>query len=453
MYLLKRLLQGSQANDVDIQKTEYVSQLEVLVTMQKNYIAVPTLETGIHETRIYKLLLPPLAIRSPYRLRLLSNLNSSQLELKACDGENHSLHHECFDVSPLISPLPIPDPEKTFKIQFRNFESPPSENRKKWTSLDLSMGKEWNERQFLLLKVKPNVKNGFLFADCNKEPVNVFKYKNWLTRLPIIPIYDHITPASVLTEIHFPHIRNGIIKYRFAVSAGGLIKTFPIQVIQQVANEFKPLRSNGSLVSIYPPTYDSRNFGLIFNVWADPQVEYLEMKWSIDYLGSLSNLTGHYRGMAIALVFCSLILAYALSAMSPVENQNGFVLLQSNINYYAICLTLSLISCVHGKFEPEIEYLIGAQDLMLVWYFPFLAYFAAGIGKYLSLAWGIIIYILSFPFGKLLGLLLIRRVRLACAAGIALLSFFSPTFLVEIVILIFSLFICCAFTTKSQRVL
>jgi PGAP1-like protein len=215
--VLKALIE-QEPNPSTVLEPVFIPITEILVHISENYITLPKLQNN-KESTVFQLWWPPVNLRNLYRFRLITNLSENELELFSCDNQNHPLKHNCTSMKQDIKF--IPSTRENFKLVFRSAESRPSENRKRWMTVDMPFTKAQSTHQFLVLKTKPGA-DGFLFADVMKSVDSSI-----ISTSPFVRIFGIKTvfaPNSILTVAKFSQITDGLIKYRLYVTPlGGML--------------------------------------------------------------------------------------------------------------------------------------------------------------------------------------------------------------------------------------
>ncbi|KAI8897693.1 PGAP1-like protein-domain-containing protein [Globomyces pollinis-pini] len=328
---------------------------EVLVRVDKNFLTIPELSTGVKEYRNHQIPLPPLHQRQLFHIRVLSNIHPSRLYILGCVDEDALKQLRCDTMNHLTKFLPE-STDEPFEIEYKSPQSVPGVVRPHWISLDVPFDKYMNMGS-LIIQVSPGTK-GFLFADIKVHKVTVRYLDTW-TRF-FIPVTEFIEVRSVKTSIKYPDVRDSVLKYRFQVQL--LKDEVPMikpLIIQRVANEEKVLQ-NGGLVTFYPDEGCPGFEGLEFDIWTDPIISGLHVTLQIDYLGSLAALAGKFRNMWIVLISCVVMIAMTLVCDLTVADSINMVFTQlSDLLPYMLVITVAFY--LYSFVYPESTLLIGAH--------------------------------------------------------------------------------------------
>jgi hypothetical protein len=148
-------------NDADIRENITIERVHIMVKPESNKMHIPILETGHGETRytFLRIIHPP---KESYNFRMLTNIHSSNIDVYGCYDDLRQSNLHCTSLKSQFGRLPIPT-NNDWKIKFRQFDSPPSENRPEWTNMDINLD-SLVDFKGIVIKVHPN-SNGFLYTE------------------------------------------------------------------------------------------------------------------------------------------------------------------------------------------------------------------------------------------------------------------------------------------------
>ena len=108
--------------------------------------------------------------------------------------------------------------------------------------------------------------------------------------------------------------------------------------------------------------------------------------------------------------------------------------------YLPLALVISIIAYFYTMPHPDMEYVIGDHELLMIWYFSALSFFCLGLiqGVYYTLKLTIIFF--GKIFGRVLSPFSSKRLRNAiCLVCFMSLLFIWPTCIILSILLIFSI--------------
>jgi hypothetical protein len=273
-----------------------------------NMIQLDRLETDGEESRAHAIWLPAEEQRELFSLRMITNLNHSQLTAYACQSNQPLV--DCSSLDPFMRTVPYPYPPN-FPIEFKSHETPYSANRIEWPILHVP-ATSFTRNHVLVFEVQPNSK-GFLFADVHGNGVNRRTYDT-LTTQYMIRSWDTVMTRSVLTILHFPSFNDRFLKYAFQfIPKNETEMAFQPILMQKVGNEVKPLYSKQkNTISFYPSRSHPENQGLEIYVWMDPAVYGFEFHLTLNIFGTLGNVVTVFKTCLISFCIAVTILLYGI---------------------------------------------------------------------------------------------------------------------------------------------
>jgi hypothetical protein len=132
---------------------------DVLVRLTTNVIQIPSLETGPSEDRYMFL---KVVQTTGFHYRMLTSLRAHEVDVYGCFDDLNAERMRCISFASAKQRLPIPD-SGNWKIKYREFKSPPSENRPEWLTMDQKLAK-WPKLKGVVVHAHASA-TGFLYAE------------------------------------------------------------------------------------------------------------------------------------------------------------------------------------------------------------------------------------------------------------------------------------------------